>query len=1149
MKIDKTLKTKKDSSKITKRKKLLVIGLTVILCLAVASLVGNTSKENNNNSKENTKTEETTPIVEASTKTPLPTNLQKTISSSVTEKAAKINPIGKKYISEKIDKKYANADKFELANVFLFKNTIVDGNKVTDGETINSLYERDDTEDVFITQVSGETALYNTDDNSDYYVAYANTMLYDKTAKVLDVAFAKNNINGETVEGCIYDKDTGLIYIPKKLYEVKDEETGEDKIEYEYIQVQFLQSVTQKIAKIDSYYEYSQTNTDNSLWTGSDTTHSLNFESKVQTEKGLSKENLLVSVNGLPVLDDDYDYNTITGIITLNSSSLGIQNVSVNITKKESLATKISSLIPINDVSAISSMDEMGCAGTVTVPDGIGVDYATDYTLFTGYSSNDGQATLPTYGVGNGDQGAANYAHFLCYEGISNFNYSNFHFQSTSMYLGVYLWDEGGKYPSFWNWSSEGLSGVTRVDAWMKLQCAHIQRAAYNNSNPLGKQSWSNGWKNTSVRIRVLDKNNDYIVVGFLTKQINSQSGHGIAKFRIRPHNSILTVYPNGGSLNTGGNFTRTTDAQFQMVYNTSNYWSLGTASRVGYVFDGFWTDPNGGTQVFYGNGYANNNDIQWQWQTDHPAWIYKQDLTVYAHWIPATYTLTANANSGTLQGDNFGGVSDNASVTVQYGSSNYYALGTATKPGYTFEGFYTSASGGTKIFDANGYCTNEGKYWYNNIWQYLGNLKVYAHWKANTYTMSYNANGGSGSMNTDYITYNTNYKTKSNGFSRIGYRFKGWNEAANGTGTDWTSRIGVTWKWTYPRNATLYAQWDPNQYTINYHGNTNTGGSTASSSHTYDRSKALTSNGFTKTGYHFVGWNTRADGKGTSYKNKQSVINLTSKHNDTIDLYAQWEANTYTIVYQPVAPSYSSSQVSGTMQNTVLTYDKAANLRKNAFTLNNNTFLGWATSTLTKTQENDKTEKNKAIIYTDGQEVLNLTTKNNDIIYLYPVWDEAPVVKTKFRKYLKDKEVDTKNLLRYVTAKDREDGDITDKVKVKQIKYTDMIDTNPTKLDTSIVGDDIVVTVTVTDSVGNVTEQVFYVSIYEEKQRITEPAQDGNIRFIAGSQSDNRYYLKDSSNWKTDSILNKKIEDSFDSHNNGTEYEYDSSTKRWVKK
>ena len=85
------------------------------------------------------------------------------------------------------------------------------------------------------------------------------------------------------------------------------------------------------------------------------------------------------------------------------------------------------------------------------------------------------------------------------------------------------------------------------------------------------------------------------------------------------------------------------------------------------------------------------------------------------------------------------------------------------------------------------------------------------------------------------------------------------------------------------------------NTYTIAYNSNGGSG-TTSGSSHTYDTAKNLTANGFSKTGYTFNGWNTKADGSGTSYADKESVKNLTAINGATVTLYAQWKANVYTI-------------------------------------------------------------------------------------------------------------------------------------------------------------------------------------------------------------------------------------------------------------
>ena len=66
-----------------------------------------------------------------------------------------------------------------------------------------------------------------------------------------------------------------------------------------------------------------------------------------------------------------------------------------------------------------------------------------------------------------------------------------------------------------------------------------------------------------------------------------------------------------------------------------------------------------------------------------------------------------------------------------------------------------------------------------------------------------------------------------------------------------------------------------------------------------YDQSRQLPANGFTRTGYQFDGWNTKADGSGQSYKDKAYVTNLATSGVTT--LYAQWKPLTdtrYTVYY-----------------------------------------------------------------------------------------------------------------------------------------------------------------------------------------------------------------------------------------------------------
>ena len=204
-------------------------------------------------------------------------------------------------------------------------------------------------------------------------------------------------------------------------------------------------------------------------------------------------------------------------------------------------------------------------------------------------------------------------------------------------------------------------------------------------------------------------------------------------------------------------------------------------------------------------------------------------------------------------------------SYTVSFNANNTgITMPSAITKSYSYSGHYTDAASGTQMINENGYITNSFK----NT-SYTANATLYAHWKAkpsvtipsisktgytcswntsadgkgttynggdvtdklntqtlyavcaaNTYTVTYNSNGGSGTMTNDTATYNSNYITKKNTFIKTGYTFNGWNEKADGTGTVWgltTSGVyesGKSWKWTYTKNITLYAQWKANTNT-----------------------------------------------------------------------------------------------------------------------------------------------------------------------------------------------------------------------------------------------------------------------------------------------------------------------------------------------
>lgn len=151
-------------------------------------------------------------------------------------------------------------------------------------------------------------------------------------------------------------------------------------------------------------------------------------------------------------------------------------------------------------------------------------------------------------------------------------------------------------------------------------------------------------------------------------------------------------------------------------------------------------------------------------------------------------------------------------------------------------------------------------------------------------WSVNYNANGGYGDTRVDYVKYKSSYTTRANWFNRTGYTFTGWNEASNGSGTDWTDYINKPWTWTYTKSITLFAQWKINTYTVSYNAN---GGSGAPGSQTKTFGQALTLSGTkpTRPNYTFKGWSTNKSAVSAEYTAGGSYYTDSS-----VTLYAVWE-------------------------------------------------------------------------------------------------------------------------------------------------------------------------------------------------------------------------------------------------------------------
>lgn len=321
--------------------------------------------------------------------------------------------------------------------------------------------------------------------------------------------------------------------------------------------------------------------------------------------------------------------------------------------------------------------------------------------------------------------------------------------------------------------------------------------------------------------------------------------------------------------------------------------------------------------------------------------------MTIYFDVIPTSeitkYSITYDANGGT-------GVP--ATQTKEKGKALTLSTTKPTRKGYTFQGWATSASATKATYKAGASYKTDAK------------CTLYAVWKANSYKIAFNSNGGTGTMSTISATYGKKKTLSINKFTRKGYAFANWNTKKDGSGKAYANEAIVK-KLTSKKGktVTLYAQWKPVIYTITYDLNKGKVKTANPSTYTIE-SATITLNNPTRKGYTFKGWY-------TSEEWKTKVTQIVKGSTGNLKLYARWTANKYTI-------KYYCNKGTGKMSSTSATYGKNVALRSNAFKRKGYVFKGWNT----KADGSGKT-------YTNKQKVKNLSSKSNGTVKLYAQWEK----------------------------------------------------------------------------------------------------------------------------------------------------------------
>lgn len=360
----------------------------------------------------------------------------------------------------------------------------------------------------------------------------------------------------------------------------------------------------------------------------------------------------------------------------------------------------------------------------------------------------------------------------------------------------------------------------------------------------------------------------------------------------------ILDVYPNGGTWNGTTEKTRIEPLANPKpsIYGNTDY-----TGKIGSTIDiPNPIPPSGYTVSFDTNGGSSISSIT----------------------STKSFNGWNNSSPGTFSGTTYTYGEGSGYITANY-KNNSVNLPTPTKSGYTFNGWYTASSGGTKV---------------NNTYTPTENITLYAHWSANSYRLSFDANG-CGTLGVSYVTATVG-KTygdadDGDGLPSIalttGKKFDGWYTSSSG-GNKITNSTTVT---ASSDNGTLYAHCSYINYNISYNLANGTYGSSHPTSAKYgdviniskpskkvtislsrgtNASNAKISSTSVSAAQTFAGWtatnlNTTTARRGTSSSSVNTqwssgstkstytyYKNLTATNNATVNLTANWTQKNVTL-------------------------------------------------------------------------------------------------------------------------------------------------------------------------------------------------------------------------------------------------------------
>ena len=322
----------------------------------------------------------------------------------------------------------------------------------------------------------------------------------------------------------------------------------------------------------------------------------------------------------------------------------------------------------------------------------------------------------------------------------------------------------------------------------------------------------------------------------------------------------------------------------------------------------------------------------------------------LYAKWRAKQYTIKFHANGGT---------GSMATQVLECAESSQLSANQFVRTGYDFAGWKVGDEG--KVYEdgeeVERLAADDG-----------ATVMMYAQWKAHTYTVKFDSDGGEGTMADQAFVYGEGQELASNKFTHANVEFRHWKGE---DGTIYEDGAVVS-NLTSAANGevTLKAIWEE-KYWVRFDGNGAQKGTMATIEfETASEEKALPTNLFERLGYRFKQW-VRTD-KARHYLDGEKVHGLGTP-GQTITLKAEWAAQAYQVVFHANADYYRGETDAAEMEYGAVVVMPACGSKN--FT---GEFVGWA-----------RNPKSAASDWAAGDRVRSLSSMANEVVHLHAIWKD----------------------------------------------------------------------------------------------------------------------------------------------------------------